>query len=36
MKDKNEEILHYNMNLFLEAIDRIEAANILLSIKNKV
>ena len=34
--DKNEEILHYNMNLFLEAIERIEAANILLSLKNKI
>jgi hypothetical protein len=31
-----EEIVHYNINLFLEAIDMIDAANILLSLKNKV
>jgi len=31
-----EEILHYNINLFLEAIDMIDTANILLSLKNDV
>jgi hypothetical protein len=29
----NEEILHYNVKLFVEAIDMIDAANILLSLK---
>jgi hypothetical protein len=28
-----EEILHYNLNLFVEAIDLIDAATILLSLK---
>jgi hypothetical protein len=31
-----EEILHYNINLFLEVIDVIDAANILLSLKNNI
>jgi len=31
-----EEILDYNINLFLEAIDMIDVANILLSLKNNV
>jgi hypothetical protein len=29
-----EEILHYNLNLFVEAIDLIDTATILLSLKN--
>ena len=29
-----EEILQYNLNLFVEAIDLIDAATILLSLKN--
>ena len=32
--DKNKEILEYNINLFVEAIDMIDVANILLSLKN--
>lgn len=32
----DEEILYYNINLFLEAIDMIDAANIILSLKNNV
>jgi len=35
-KYSNEEILNYNINLFLEAIDMIDATNILLSLKNDV
>jgi hypothetical protein len=35
-EDKNEEILEYNINLFVEAIDMIDAANILLSLKMMV
>lgn len=33
-KYSNEEILQYNINLFLEAIDMIDVANIILSLKN--
>lgn len=32
----NEEILDYNINLFIEAIELIHAANILLSLKNDI
>jgi hypothetical protein len=32
----DEEILQYNVNLFLEALDMIDVANILLSLKNDV